>query len=294
MALGSGAASFSGAMEKDDVMIFEQPAKLSRFLHGTASEGKMPLRFWRWANQLGLIVLAVFGLSEWRRIHGQPILPEFLRQERSEIWFVLYLLLYSCGSRWLEGRCKRKLSISDDGLKFGFLFGEKIAWNRIQSFRIEPCGPQGEFEKLTVRYTHPYAWKPNLWMMVFADAASCTPLLDELERRQKRDGQKFTIEIGETATHPRAVSVASMWLASLGILSFLYGLPLFLTGISLGYPRASEEARLERLSPPLAAVWKWTGSDANPHLFVLLTGIVLTSAGIGVFWRGRVLAREKS
>jgi hypothetical protein len=268
-------------MEKDAVMIFEQPAELNRYLYPPPENGA-PSSFWLAVKIIspGFLFIGLLML-EVRCLKGLPFLPGLAI---AVLLLVVPLALLQYGIR-KEDQSKRTLSIHDDGLSFSHARARRIRWKRIQCFRVEPCGPQGEFKMFTARYSDPGVMRSRPWSMIFADAASCAALLAALEKRRIGKDRKWVIEILRApAIIPRKeIPVALIWLSWLSFAFLCNGLHMLLAGTT--WPKEPPRAKLERLSPRIRALVIWfAGSGVDPSRFFTVTGAVLTAIGGAGIW----------
>lgn len=283
-------------MGKSDVMTFEQPAELNRYLTIWTRPGETAVsRFW-WRVKFGGPVVLLIGLILLERRWSLRLDPV---QLLFDILPVVFSIALAWGIGWLVYRSKRVLSVYDDGLEFGrggFGRGAKIRWKWIRSFHLEPCGPEHQFEKLTVR--------SGYWLggnncrcesIILAETANRAALLAELGRQQKEKGLNFVIDVRKTPGPPEpGLSATGFWLGVLGVLLFYQSVPMVFVGAFAMIDHAADITTLQALPRFCMALWMWRGRGIEPGLFSLVTGIVLSAVATGCLWRLIVFANRRN
>ena len=278
---------FRKAKEKDAAMTFEQPGELSQYLN-PAQKSEALSQFWQGVKIFSpTIFVNCFVLLEVRWMKGLPFVKGLVLVV---LVHAALLLLFWYEIR-KEDRSKRTLAIHDDGLSLSGTPVRRVRWRWIRCFRVEPGGPQGTLEKLTVRYVSGGESRRS-WSMIFANAYDRDALLSELKKRPTTGRGQWRFEILKVPTNFRGkVCVASRWLYMLSILPLLHGLPLLVATFIPAEepPRATPEA----LGHAIRAFVRWFPRGVDPDRVFMMTGAALTVIGAGGFlWAGMLLRRE--
>ncbi len=219
-------------------MIFEQPKELNVILLPPAVKAA---RLWLLVKLLGApLLIGLLFMVEILIVKGRAMLPFC----GVLLVFPLlgFLILFLVQGQ--QDRSSRSVQIEEDGLQLKPGAGRKIPWSDVVGFRFEPAGPQGHYEKLTVRYREPSRRAEFPWRMILTDEAQCEAILAVLEKRQTMNPGRFTVEIlGEPdQLKSNSSMILSIWLLFLGMFFLMHGLIALVSGVSFLRRDAAEQA----------------------------------------------------
>ncbi|MGA2867050.1 MAG: hypothetical protein ABSF95_21450 [Verrucomicrobiota bacterium] len=191
-------------------------------------------------------------------------------------------------------RTKRTIKLEPKRLSISPAKHNRIAWNQIVAWRLEPLANAPEFSKLTLEYSLGKKGKLRReWSMVLRQPDQQQAFLSELEHlRQVGSNPAPVIQLPEPCL-PRASRrhLRGMVMLALGFWCLVHGLPLLGVGLLPPGRRPDEPRSASEFTPKETAKLQRTVTRLFPsreqyRLFLLVTGGGMTALGLGLYFRG--------
>lgn len=286
-------------------MRFEQPAELNRFVDST-----IPLTWAvRWRSLklvLPMLLCCSALLAEqvafrlW--LNDRNLLSELpLLVVCSLLPVVLIVAAFEALTR-VAHRSKRTIKLESKRVSISPAKYNRIRWNQISAWRLEPILEVAGWSKLTLSYSVGKGSKrPREWSMVLRQADQEHQFISELEHLRQRGVNSSQVTRLPTPTPPKTANqrMCNMVAAAFGLYCLLHGLPLLGAGLlptnrpsdesqSNSRFTAKEKAKLERV------VRQTFSSPQQFRRCLLVVGGGLTTLGGGLYFWGLSRPRRRT
>ena len=279
-------------------MTIEQKPELNRFVDTSAPltwakrwHGfKITLPIWVFIfsciTEMSVIGAWFSGRLSWDYVMSVTVsVPVFLAM----FWGLIELQV------WFHHRSKRILRVEEKRLVVSSAKRQFIRWKSVVKIQAEPAAENPALTKISV-FTYFSKRMPEArnFVIVVEDAVKVRELLQLLDVKRQASGVDFKIVVLNQPAPPRvAVSLSAFPLTVFfaGFYCLMHGLPLL--GIAL-LPHKPDWQNIFDRNPEQVAklghfMAKHFSSVAQLHNFYLMTGLLLTVAGIALmFWRLRL------
>lgn len=161
------------------------------------------------------------------------------------------------------------------------------------AFWFEEIPGEPELSKITVEYFGDRKTKlPRRWSLALESRGQCPALLSELNLLQQQHNLKFRIELNRPLPFrpPPQHPVLGLSLGLAGLMFLLHGVPLLLVPLQ---PHQNEPHHSDSISRCAKFIMEHFSSAADFRRFMMETGAVLTSLGIGLLLWSALVQRQK-
>lgn len=286
----------SGALKRLSFgMTFEQPASFNRLV------AKPLPRTWgmRWKLiQIYLPILAFITICMAERIGFEMcahdrFVPGLLLLALLPSSFLLAIASISIEIRLRSQGGNRVLNVLEKGISFQGVSRPSVRWSRVVAFWFEEIPSEPQLSKITVEYCGDRKTKfPRRWSLVLERRGQCQALLSELNLLQQQHALKFRIELDRPlpVRPPPQNAVLGLSLGLAGMWFLLHGVPLLLVSLQ---QHKGEPHHSDSINRSAKFVVEHFSSAAEFHRFMMETGAILTSIGIGLMVWGILVQRQK-
>lgn len=287
-------------------MIFEQPAKLNRFMAESAavswaSRRKLALIFF---PLLAFIALCFVELVAWQLWNRDQLTMEGAARGLLPAGLLLAFLIAWHEFRGFFGRFRRRnLNVLEDGISFDASEESIIPWSKVVVFWFEDVVVDAKWIKMTVDYSGGWKGKqPFRRTMVLEKTVQYPALLSELDRVRLTRQPGFRIELDKPVppvAGARPGSILGLWLSIAGMVLFLHGVPLLMASLA--------HVHTQNDSPVYGPTWAAPGHNklerfvkahfASELIFrsrMAEGGGLLCAFGAGLCAAGSIAMRRKS
>jgi hypothetical protein len=285
-------------------MKFEQPASLNRYVDPT-----IPINWalrWRVLKPVlpllvccSVLFIEQLALRMW--LQGRSLiseLPLLLLCAISPIPMVMAAVEVQLR---VAQRTKRTLTLESKGISLSPAKCNRVAWNRVRAWRLEPLADNLGMSKLTVEYSlDKKGERRREWLMVLQRPEQETGLLAELrffgQVVANADPGIQRTDRGKLVMSRRFMR--GMIAISLAFWCFVHGLPLLGVGLLHSKtrpdtPRANSKFTDEEIAKLRQTVVRYFNSGDQFRRFILITGGGLTALGVGLYFLGIYSMKEE-